>query len=91
MVFEVLFDSDAQWEAFRALPAVRAALDGVPDRVNGLIIYRGRGGGSGPRKPRRPRPAPGSSAMARPEPHEQRPLDLAESTPPGEPDAALPA
>jgi len=70
---------------------VRAALDGVPDRVNGLIIYRGRGGGSGPRQPRRPRPAPGSSAMARPEPQEERPLDLTESTPPGEPDAVLPA
>ena len=91
VVFEVLFDSDAQWEAFRALPVVRAALDGVPDRVNGLIIYRGRGGGSGPRQPRRPRPAPGSSAMARPEPQEQRPLDLTESSPPGEPDAVLPA
>ena len=64
VVFEVLFDSDAQWEAFRALPAVRSALDGVPDPVNGLIIYRGRGGGSGPRKPRKPKPAPSSSAMA---------------------------
>src|SRR5260370_1393214 len=41
VVFEVLFDSDAQWEAFRALPVVRAALDGVPDPVNGLIIYPG--------------------------------------------------
>ena len=47
VVFEVLFDSDAQWEAFRALPAVRSALDGVPDPVNGLIVYRGRGGGPG--------------------------------------------
>ena len=62
VVFEVLFDSDAQWEAFRALPAVRSALDGAPDPVNGLIIYRGRGGGSGPRKPRKPRPAPGRAA-----------------------------
>ena len=31
VVFEVLFDSDEQWEAFRALPAVRSALDGAPD------------------------------------------------------------
>ena len=38
VVFEVLFDSDEQWEAFRALPAVRSALDGVPDPVNGLIV-----------------------------------------------------
>src|SRR5580658_2586512 len=83
VVFEVLFDSDAQWEAFRALPVVRSALDGVPDPVNGLIIYRGRGGGSGPRKPRRPKPAPGSSAMALPEPEEQRTLDLAGIAPPG--------
>ena len=86
VVFEVLFDSDAQWEAFRALPAVRSALDGVPDPVNGLIIYRGRGGGSGPRKPRKPKPAPSSSAMALPEPEEDRLLDLAGIMPPGPPE-----
>jgi hypothetical protein len=40
VVFEVLFESDEQWEAFRALPVVRSALDGVPDPVNGLIVYR---------------------------------------------------
>ena len=91
VVFEVLFDSDAQWEAFRSLPAVLAALDGVPDPVNGLIIYRGRGGGSGPRKPRKPRPAPGSAAVARPAPEEQRVAHLADSAPPGKPAAALPA
>jgi hypothetical protein len=91
VVFEVQFGSDAQWEAFHALPAVRAALDGAPDPVNGLIVYRGRGGGAGPRKPRRPRPAPGSSAMAQPEPRPQRPLDLSGSTPPGQPDAVVPA
>jgi hypothetical protein len=73
---------------------VRSALDGVPDPVNGLIIYRGRGGGSGPRKPRKPRPAPSSSAMALPEPdetEEQRVLHLAASTPPGQQDIGLPA
>jgi len=32
VIFEVLFSTDEQWEAFRALPAVRAALDGVPTR-----------------------------------------------------------
>ena len=47
VAFEVLFDTAEQWETFRSLPAVRAALDGVPDPVNGLIIYRGRGGSSG--------------------------------------------
>ena len=87
VVFEVLFDSDEQWEAFRALPAVRSALDGVPDPVNGLIVYKGRGGGAGPRKPR---PAPGASAMAMPEPLEERVLHLADVAPPGTEDAGVP-
>jgi len=85
-VFEVLFDSDAQWEAFRAQTVDRSAVDGVPDPVNGLIIYRGRGGGSGPRKPRKPKPAPSSSAMALPEPEEETFLHLAEIAPPGPPE-----
>ena len=59
VVFEVLFDAEDRWEAFRGLPVVRAALDAVPDPVNGLLIYRGRGGGAGTREPRRPKPAPG--------------------------------
>lgn len=79
VVFEVLFDSDEQWEAFRALPAVQSALDSAPDPVNGLIIYRGRGGRSGPRKPRRPKPAPSASAVALPEPEQERVLRLAHS------------
>jgi hypothetical protein len=87
VVFEVLFDSDEQWEAFRGLPVVRSALDGVPDPVNGLIIYRGRGGGSGPRKPRKPKPASGASAIALPEPPEERVLHLAGVAPPGRPEA----
>ena len=53
VVLEVAFRDDAAWEAFRALPAVAAALDAAPDPVNGLIIYRGRGGSSGSRWPRR--------------------------------------
>ena len=72
VVFEVLFDSDAQWEAFRALPAVRAALDGVPDPDNGLLIYRGRGGAAGSPKPRKPKPAPGAAALELEEPRERR-------------------
>jgi hypothetical protein len=63
VVFEVLFSTDEQWEAFRSLPAVRAALDGVPDPVDGLLIYRGRGGAAGSRKPRKPKPAPGAAAL----------------------------
>ena len=74
VIFEVLFRDDAQWEAFRALPAVRAALDGVPDPVNGLIIYRGRGGAAGSRKPRKPKPAPGAAALELEEPKEERRL-----------------
>ena len=72
VIFEVLFRDDEQWEAFRALPAVRAALDGVPDPVNGLLIYRGRGGASGGRKPRKPKPAPGAAALELEEPKEER-------------------
>jgi hypothetical protein len=93
VVFEVLFDSDQQWEAFRALPAVRSALDGVPDPVNGLIVYRGRGGGAGPRKPRRPKPAPSASAMSMPEPEQERLLQLTGISAPGAPatEAGVPA
>ncbi len=76
VIFEVLFRDDEQWEAFRALPAVRAALDGVPDPVNGLIIYRGRGGAAGSRDPRKPKPAPSAAALELEEPKEQRRLKI---------------
>ena len=72
VIFEVLFPTDDQWEAFRALPAVRAALDGVPDPDNGLLIYRGRGGAAGSPKPRKPKPAPGAAALELEEPRERR-------------------
>src|SRR5579864_2978579 len=88
VVFEVRFDSEEQWEAFRALPAVRSALDGAPDPVNGLIIYKGRGGGAGPRKPRRPKPAPSASSMALPEPEAEAVVRLLETSPPSMPDRA---
>ena len=68
VIFEVLFPGDAEWEAFRGLPAVRAALDGVPDPVNGLLIYRGRGGAAGSPKPRKPKPAPGAAELEIEEP-----------------------
>jgi hypothetical protein len=68
VIFEVLFPGEDEWESFRALPAVRAALDGVPDPVNGLIIYRGRGGSAGGTKPRKPKPAPGAAALELEEP-----------------------
>jgi hypothetical protein len=85
VVFEVLFDSDEQWEAFRELPAVRAALDNVPDPVNGLLIYRGRGGGAGSRKPRKPKPAPSASAIELPEPEQEQVAKLVRSNPPEHP------
>ena len=76
VVFEVLFDAEEQWEAFRGLPVVRAALDAVPDPVNGLLIYRGRGGGAGVREPRKPAPAPSSAAVSLPGPEDEPYLDL---------------
>ena len=68
VIFEVCFADEERWEAFRNLPAVRGALDAVPDPVNGLLVYRGRGGAAGGRKPRKPKPAPGAAAMVAPKP-----------------------
>jgi hypothetical protein len=76
VVFEVCFADDERFEAFRSLPAVRAALDAVPDPVNGLLIYRGRGGGAGAAAPRRPRPTAGAGAMELPEPSREEIMDL---------------
>lgn len=76
VVFEACFDGDEQWAAFRELVAVRAALDAVPDREAGLLIYRGRGGGAGARKPRKPKPAPSAAALSLDEPGAERRVDL---------------
>ncbi len=81
VAFEVLFETERQWLAFRNLPAVRAALDAVPDPVSGLLIYRGRGGGSDARKPRRPKPAPAASAASLPEPQAEPHFDLTGASP----------
>ena len=67
-VFEVEFAGDDEWERFRTSLAVRTALDAVPDRISGLIIYKGRGGSCGGREPRRPRPLSGAGAAALPLP-----------------------
>jgi hypothetical protein len=88
VVLEVEFGEDSEWEAFRAIPAVQAALDAVPDPVNGLLVYRGRGGGAGAVSPRRPRPAAGAGAMALPEPATEAWANLTGTTPPGAPDLA---
>ena len=45
--------SSASWEGFRGSPIVNAALDAVPDPVNGLILYPGRGGSSAASVPSR--------------------------------------
>ena len=87
VVFEVLFDTQEQWEAFRGLAVVRAALDGVPDPVSGLLIYRGRGGGAGAREPRSPKPAPSSGAVSLPGPAGEPYLDLAAVSAPAVADA----
>ncbi len=68
VIFEVLFRDDDAWDGFRWLPAVRAALDGVPDPVNGLLVYRGRGGAAGGRQPRKPKPSPGAASAELEEP-----------------------
>jgi hypothetical protein len=82
VAFEIYFDDADQWEAFRSLPIVRAALDAVPDPVNGLLMYRGRGGSSAAGKPRRPRPAPSAAAAALPEPEDEQYLDLSSAAGP---------
>jgi hypothetical protein len=83
VVFEASFREEARWQAFRALPAVLAALDAVPDPVNGLLIYRGRGGGAGSRSPRKPGPAAGAGAVELPDPANERLLDLTAAVAPG--------
>jgi hypothetical protein len=81
VVFEVEFPDEPSWDRFRALPAVQAALDAVPDPVSGLLIYRGRGGSSGHRQPRRTRPKSGAGAAAMPTPAD----DLPPPAPPADP------
>jgi hypothetical protein len=61
---------------FRTLATVKGALDAVPDPVNGLLVYRGRGGATGSRKPRKPKPAPGAAALELDEPREMRRIRL---------------
>lgn len=76
VVFEVLFADEDRWRAFRDLPVIRGALDSVPDPVNGLLIYRGRGGAAGSGKPRKPKPAPGAAALELDEPRKHRRIRL---------------
>jgi hypothetical protein len=71
VVLELCFPEDSPvggWSAFRDATLVKAALDAVPDPINGLVVYPGRGGSSGARVPRKPKPAPAAAAAALPEP-----------------------
>jgi hypothetical protein len=69
VVVEVLFDEDSHLAGFRELPAVLAVLDAVPDKMSGLLVYRGRGGGGAALVPSKPRPVLSSAAaMREPEP-----------------------
>ena len=74
VVLELAFPDEWRWERFYELPAVRAALDAVPDPVSGLEVHRGRGGSAGARLPRHPRPLAGAGAVELPEP-EPDPLE----------------
>jgi hypothetical protein len=76
VVLELHFPDEARWTEWRELPGTRAALDSVPDPVDGLLIYRGRGGSSGSPVPRRPRPAPSAAAMELEPPVEESYLRL---------------
>lgn len=76
VILEILFRDAAGREAYRALPAVRAALDAVPDPVLGLYVYPGRGGGAlfGVRRPHRPPPLADAAGVE--EPREDQYLDF---------------
>ncbi len=86
VLFEIAFASDERWHVYRTLPAVRAALDAVPDPVNGLLVYPGRGGSTGNSRPRQPRPVTGAGSAT--VPHEPEPPVRA--APPGMPPAGPP-
>jgi hypothetical protein len=66
LVLSLAFREPDDWFRFRDLPAVRAALDAVPDPINGLYVYPGRGGGAGVPVPRRPRGPRGAGAAPLP-------------------------
>jgi hypothetical protein len=70
VVLEVELPDEFAWDRFRDHPAVRAALDAVPDPVSGLLLHRGRGGSAGTRRPRKPKPFAAAGAVSLPEPFE---------------------
>ncbi len=91
VLLELGFREVDDWDRFRALPVVTAALDATPDPVNGLYVYPGRGGSStAPSQPLKPRPM-GAGAAAMPVPVEPPlPMLLATTEPPVEPLRVVP-
>jgi hypothetical protein len=67
LVLEIAFPAEEDWERYRSLPGVGAALDAVPDPVNGLYIYSGRGGSAGSPDRVRPKPHQGAGGATLPE------------------------
>src|SRR4051812_19510713 len=80
-IFEVEFADEDAWDRYINSAAVKAALDAVPEPVNGLLIYRGRGGSSSRPEPRRPRPLSGAGAAALPLPLDPVDLDTRPAAP----------
>jgi hypothetical protein len=70
VVFEVAFADEEAWERFRDSLAVRSVLEAVPNPVNGVLVYRGRGGSAGTTRGRKPKPLAGSGAAALPIPED---------------------
>lgn len=71
LLFLVAFPSEEEFEQWREMPAVIAALDAVPDPVSGLVFHRGWGGTSGTGEPRRGKPLAGAGGAEVPRPVEQ--------------------
>jgi hypothetical protein len=85
VLLELAFREVDDWQRFRDLPVVTAALDATPDPVNGLYVYPGRGGSSTkPSTPRKPRPAGSGAAAALVPVQPPVPVRLAGSEPPAE-------
>ena len=68
VVFEVAFRRESGAEQWLSLPAVKAALDAVPDPIAGLVFHRGWGGTSGSGEPRRGKPIAGAGGAEVPVP-----------------------
>ncbi len=70
LLLMIAFPSEAEYEQWRQVPAVIAALDAVPDPVNGLVFHRGWGGTSGSGEPRRGKPMAGAGGAEVPVPED---------------------